>query len=78
MRRKQDKLTLRDLVLTCYLQEVSRGHSKLRYEPDKIGEASQQTKDRMLELGKNITRTYQSEKKKKGKPKHVRELLTGG
>ncbi len=32
MRGKRYKLTLRDLVLTRYLQEVSRGHSKLGYE----------------------------------------------
>jgi hypothetical protein len=34
MRGKRYKLTLRDLVLTRYLQEVSRGHSKLGNEPE--------------------------------------------
>lgn len=34
---KASKLTLRDLVLTGYVQEVSRGHSKLGHEPDKMG-----------------------------------------
>lgn len=32
---KASKLTLRDLVLTRYLQEVSRGHSKLGNELEK-------------------------------------------
>jgi hypothetical protein len=34
MRGKRYKLTLRDLGLTRYFQEVSRGHSNLGYEPD--------------------------------------------
>jgi hypothetical protein len=61
---KASKLTLRYLVFRSYLQEVSRGHSKLRYEPGKKPEGSQQTKDRMLELGKNIEELIKAKRKK--------------
>lgn len=45
MRRKQDELTLRDLVLTGYLQEVSRGRSKLGNELRAPEKPHEQTKD---------------------------------
>ena len=65
MRRKQDKLTLRDLVLTGYLQEVSRGHSKLSNELRTPEKPHEQTKDGMLELGKNIKELIKRKKKQK-------------
>ena len=74
---KRYKLTLRDLVLTCYLQEVSRSRSKLGNEPkkEKSRRTHEQAKDGMLESGKNIKELVEAKKKK---PKHVRELLTRG
>ena len=63
MRRKQAKLTLRDLVLTGYLQEVSRGHSKLGNELRTPEKPHEQTKDGMLELGKNIKELIKRKKK---------------
>ena len=72
LEEKASKLTLRDLVLTGYLQEVSRGHSKLGNELGKPQRTHEQTKDRMLELGT----TLKNLSKRKKKPKHVRELLT--
>ena len=65
MRGKQDKLTLRDLVLTCYLQEVSRSHSKLGNEPkkEKSRRTHEQAKDGMLESGKNIKELIKRKKK---------------
>lgn len=76
LEEKASKLTLRDLVLTGYLQEVSRGHSKLGNELGKPQRTHEQTKDRMLELGKIISELIEAKKKKK--PKHVRELLARG
>jgi len=74
---KASKLTLRDLVVTCYLQEVSRGHSKLRNEPRQNGGGLTTDEGLKVRIGRRDQRTYRSEKKTR-KPKHIRELLTGG
>lgn len=63
LEEKASKLTLRDLVLTGYLQEVSRGHSKLGNELGKPQRTHEQTKDRMLELGKIISELIEAKKK---------------
>lgn len=65
MRRKQDELTLRDLVLTGYLQEVSRGRSKLGNELRAPEKPHEQTKDWMLELGNDIKELIEAKKKTK-------------
>lgn len=64
MRGKRYKLTLRDLGLTGYFQEVSRGHSKLGYEPGKTRRAHEQTKDRRLELGRIVANSVQRKRSK--------------
>ena len=61
---KASKLTLRDLGLTRYFQEVSRGHSKLGNELGKTLMTHEQTKGLMLEWGKNIKELVGAKRKK--------------
>ena len=76
---KASRLTLRDLVFTSYLQEVSRGHSKLSNEPcfkkkNRGGLTTDEGPN--VRMGRNIKELIEAKKKKK-EPKHVRELLIG-